>query len=77
MLPEMALGRPTAVRSYRWLANLFACSHRPKKIIRHPVWKGSQISLRDYFFVTWIWPYDLTTALFLSPSNAGVERLQK
>jgi hypothetical protein len=47
-----------------------------EKNIGHPVWKGSEISLRDYFFVTWISTYNLTTALFLSPSNARVERLE-
>jgi hypothetical protein len=38
--------------------------------------EGQPISLRDYFSVTWSWPYNLTTALFLGPSNAGVQGLE-
>jgi hypothetical protein len=58
------------------VGQLFAYSHRPKKNLWASCVEGQPISLRDYFSVTWTWPYNLTTALFLSPSNAGVQGLE-
>jgi hypothetical protein len=56
MLQETALCRPTAARVLLVVGQALCMQPMSEKKtpLGHPVWKGSQISLRDYFFVTWI-----------------------